>query len=76
MEYSEWRLIVQCKSSRSFTRTAQDRFIRLVRWHALYSDAKRTAEEVVRGGIEAAAAFNLNTGLPLICYSLPLAGSE
>ena len=44
--------------------------------HALYSDAKRTAEDIVRGGIEAAAAFNLNTGLPLICYSVPLASSK
>lgn len=44
--------------------------------HALYLDAARSAEAIARAGVEAAAAFDLNTGLPLICYSVQLAESE
>jgi len=43
---------------------------------ALYADPVRSAEEIARAGVEAAAAFDLNTGLPLISYSVRLATSE
>jgi ATP-dependent HslUV protease, peptidase subunit HslV len=44
--------------------------------HALYADAARSAGDIARAGIEAAAAFDLNTGLPLTSYSMQLAESE
>jgi ATP-dependent HslUV protease subunit HslV len=44
--------------------------------HALYADPARSAEEIARAGVEAAAAFDLNTGLPMICYSVRLATSK
>jgi ATP-dependent HslUV protease subunit HslV len=40
--------------------------------HALYMMPDRTPEDIARAGIEAAAAFDLHTGLPIISYSLPL----
>lgn len=41
--------------------------------YALYGQADRSAKDVARIAIEAAAAFDGNTGLPIISYQLPLA---
>jgi ATP-dependent HslUV protease, peptidase subunit HslV len=40
---------------------------------ALYADAAYSADKVASAGIEAPAAFDVGTGLPIDCYSLPLA---
>jgi ATP-dependent HslUV protease, peptidase subunit HslV len=41
--------------------------------YALHSELGRSAEDIARVGIESAAEFDTGTGLPLLCYSLPLA---
>ena len=41
--------------------------------YAAYSQPGRSAEEVARIAIAAAAEFDSETGLPLVCYTLPLA---
>jgi ATP-dependent HslUV protease subunit HslV len=40
--------------------------------YAIYSDQGKTAEDVARIGVQAAAEFDSGTGLPVISYSLPL----
>jgi ATP-dependent HslUV protease subunit HslV len=41
--------------------------------YAVYSQPGRSAEDIARTGIEAAAAFDADTGLPIVCRTLPLA---
>jgi ATP-dependent HslUV protease, peptidase subunit HslV len=41
--------------------------------HAVYSQPKRSAEDIARTGIEAAAEFDVDTGLPVVCYTIPIA---
>ncbi|MFZ0660099.1 MAG: hypothetical protein WAM05_15345 [Candidatus Binataceae bacterium] len=41
--------------------------------YAVYSENGRSAVDVAHIGINAAAEFNSDTGLPVVCYSLPLA---
>ena len=41
--------------------------------YAIYSQPKRSAEDVARTGIEAAAEFDVDTGLPAACYTIPVA---
>jgi ATP-dependent HslUV protease, peptidase subunit HslV len=40
--------------------------------YAVYGDAGCSAEKIARKGLEAAAEFDVGTGLPIICYTLPL----
>jgi ATP-dependent protease HslVU (ClpYQ) peptidase subunit len=40
--------------------------------HAVYRDNSRTAEEIARIGIEAAAEFDVDTGLPIVCHLVRL----
>jgi ATP-dependent HslUV protease subunit HslV len=40
--------------------------------YAVYSQPGRTAEDIARTGIAAAAEFDTHTGLPISCYTLPL----
>jgi ATP-dependent HslUV protease, peptidase subunit HslV len=44
--------------------------------HALYPSPDHSAEDVALAGIEAAAAFDSNTGLPMISYLLALTQSH
>jgi ATP-dependent HslUV protease subunit HslV len=41
--------------------------------HAVYSGDDRSAEDVARTAIAAAAEFDVDTGLPVVCHSFPLA---
>ena len=40
--------------------------------YAVYAQPKRSAEDVARIGIEAAAEFDVDTGVPVVCYSIAL----
>jgi ATP-dependent HslUV protease subunit HslV len=41
--------------------------------YAAYSQPGRSAEDIARCGIEAAAEFDVDTGLPVVCYTVPSA---
>lgn len=42
--------------------------------HAAYLQPGRSADDIARCGIAAAAEFDVDTGLPVVCYTVPLAG--
>lgn len=44
--------------------------------YASYSQLGVSAEDVARIGVQAAAEFNVDTGLPMVCYSVPLGSAE
>jgi ATP-dependent HslUV protease subunit HslV len=39
---------------------------------AIYNDGNRTAEDIARIGVQAAAEFDDGTGLPMVCHTLKL----
>ena len=39
--------------------------------YAVYSQAELSAEDIARCGIEAAAVFDVDTGVPVTCYTIP-----
>ncbi len=44
--------------------------------YALYDDESKSAEEIARAGVEAAAEFNIATGLPVISHQVKLLKSS
>ena len=56
---------------RFFAKGAGDEYA-LGAMFAVYDDPHRSAEEVARAGVEAAAEFHVGTGLPVISYAIEL----